>query len=75
MRARAIENLSYVIAANQGGFHKNGRTTYGDSMVVDPWGHVLNRLSKGAGVVMAELDHQFLTTTRKNFPAIDHRKF
>lgn len=75
VRARAIENLSYVIAANQGGFHKNGRTTYGDSMVVDPWGHVLNRLSKGAGVVMAELDHQFLTTTRKNFPAIDHRKF
>jgi len=53
VRARAVENLSYVIAAAQGGYHANGRETYGDSMIVDPWGVVLDRLPRGSGVVSA----------------------
>ncbi len=74
VRARAIENLSYVIAAAQGGYHINGRETYGDSMIVDPWGTVLDRLPSGSGVVCAEIDPQRLAQTRQNFPSIAHRK-
>ena len=73
VRARAIENLSYVIAANQGGYHLNGRYTYGDSMIVDPWGNVLNRLSKGAGVVIADIDINRMKHTRRTFPCLQHR--
>lgn len=73
VRARAIENLCYLIAANQGGYHFNGRNTYGDSMVVDPWGNVLNRLSQGAGVVLAEIDTERMQQTRRTFPCLDHR--
>lgn len=73
VRARAIENLCYVIASNQGGYHLNGRNTYGDSMVVDPWGNVLNRLSRGAGVVLADIDIDRLKNTRRTFPCLDHR--
>jgi len=75
VRARAIENLSYVIAAAQGGYHVNGRETYGDSMIVDPWGVVLDRLANGSGVVCAEIDPTRLAQTRQNFPSIAHRKF
>jgi len=53
VRARAVENLAYVIAAAQGGYHLNGRETYGDSMIVNPWGEVLDRLARGSGVVLA----------------------
>ncbi|VAW89117.1 FIG003879: Uncharacterized subgroup of the nitrilase superfamily [hydrothermal vent metagenome] len=74
VRARAIENLSYVIAAAQGGYHVNGRETYGDSMIVDPWGGVLDRLPSGSGVVSAEIDPTRLAQTRQNFPSISHRK-
>lgn len=74
IRARAIENLVYLIAAAQGGYHVNGRETHGDSMVVDPWGQVLNRLQRGTGVVVAELDRYRLESTRRNFPSIDHRR-
>lgn len=74
VRARAIENLCFVIAANQGGFHKNGRNTYGDSMIVDPWGNVLNRLSRGAGVVIANIDLEQMHATRRTFPCLEHRK-
>lgn len=73
VRARAIENLCYVIAANQGGYHLNGRNTYGDSMVVDPWGNVLNRLSRGAGVVIANIDLEKMNITRRTFPCLEHR--
>ena len=72
VRARAIENLSYMIAAAQGGYHRNGRETYGDSMIVDPWGVVQDRMARGAGVVYAEINHAALLNTRRNFPAIDH---
>jgi predicted amidohydrolase len=74
VRARAIENLSYVIAAGQGGFHLGGRATYGNSMVVDPWGTVLNRLQSGAGIVLAEMDSDLLARTRKRFPVLQHRR-
>jgi nitrilase len=74
VRARAIENLMYVVAAAQGGYHVNGRETYGDSMVVDPWGIVLDRLRHGSGVVLAGLDRSRLESTRRNFPAIKHRR-
>ncbi len=74
VRARAIENLAYVVAAGQGGFHLGGRTTYGNSMVVDPWGTVLNRLQSGAGIVMAEMDPELTTRTRRRFPVLEHRR-
>ncbi|NOX42649.1 MAG: carbon-nitrogen hydrolase family protein [Gammaproteobacteria bacterium] len=74
VRARAIENLCYIIAAAQGGYHINGRETYGDSMIVDPWGTVLDRLPRGSGFVTAKIDPEFIAVTRKNFPAIKHRK-
>ncbi|EIJ43544.1 putative amidohydrolase [Beggiatoa alba B18LD] len=74
IRARAIENLSYVLAPNQGGRHANGRETYGDSLIVDPWGHILSRLPHGAGVVYADLDLNYLQTIRRNFPTLDHQK-
>jgi len=74
VRARAIENMIYMVAAAQGGYHVNGRETFGDSMVVDPWGHVLDRLRHGSGVVVACVDRGRLQSTRRNFPAIAHRK-
>lgn len=74
VRTRAIENLCHVIAAAQGGYHVNGRETHGDSMIVDPWGVILDRLQRGSGVVMAEIDVYRLRSIRRNFPAIDHRK-
>ena len=74
VRARAIENLCYVIAADQGGFHINGRETYGHTMIVDPWGQVLDELDNGSGVVTASLDMEYLKSVRKNFPVIEHRR-
>jgi nitrilase len=74
VRARAIENQCYILAPDQGGFHLNGRETYGNSMIVDPWGNILDRLASGPGVVIAEMDEEFLTNTRKNFPVLEHRR-
>jgi len=74
VRARAIENLSYVIASAQGGFHINGRETYGHSMIVDPWGNILDESASGNSTVTASVDMEYLDTTRRNFPTITHRK-
>jgi len=74
LRARAIENQSYVIAAAQGGYHASGRETYGDSMIVDPWGVILNRLSKGGGIVKSDIDLERVLNLRKIFPAVEHRR-
>ncbi len=74
LRSRAIENLSFVIAAAQGGYHVNGRETHGDSMIVDPWGIILNRLPHGTGVVVTDLDSEMLTRTRSSFPALEHKR-
>jgi len=74
LRARAIENQCYVIAAAQGGYHASGRETHGDSMIIDPWGIILNRLSKTAGIVKADIDIERVKNVRKTFPAVKHRR-
>ena len=74
VRARAIENLCYVIAPDQGGYHLNGRETHGHSMIVDPWGTVLNSLARGPGVVCADVELERLNSARRNFPSIEHRR-
>jgi nitrilase len=73
LRARAVENLAYVIAPAQGGTHENGRHTWGHTMAVDPWGLVLAQRESGAGVVLAELDGERLAQVRRQLPALDHR--
>ena len=73
LRARAIENLSFVVAAGQWGPHASGRETYGDSMIIDYWGTVLARLSSGQGVIVAELDLEAQRAARRDFPALSHR--
>jgi nitrilase len=73
VRARAVENMAYVIAPGQGGYHVNGRETNGDSMIVDPWGVVMERLPRGHGAVVATLDPEYQASLRTNLPALDHR--
>lgn len=74
VRARAVENLCYVVAADQGGFHINGRETHGDSMIVDPWGQILDHLPSGSGYILAEMNREQVSKVRKNFPATEHRR-
>lgn len=73
LRARAIENLAYVLAPAQGGYHVNGRETHGDSMIIDPWGVILDRLPRGSGVVMAGMNLKHLQRLRASLPALQHR--
>lgn len=73
LRARAIENLAYVLASAQGGTHPNERRTFGNSVVINPWGEVLNRLQEGEGVVMADLDAGHIAQRRMQLPALSHR--
>lgn len=72
LRARAIENLCYVLAANQSGRHENGRDTWGHSMIVDPWGHILAMQQNGEGLVKAAIDLQRLEQLRRQFPCNTH---
>ena len=75
LRARAVENQCYVIAAAQGGTHENGRRTYGHSLVVDPWGEIVAiRREEGEGVVVAELDAAHMASVRMQLPALAHRR-
>jgi nitrilase len=74
VRARSVENLCYTIASNQGGFHVNGRETYGHSMIVDPWGNTLAALPTGPGIVTGEVDLDKLAKVRATFPALHHRR-
>jgi deaminated glutathione amidase len=73
IRARAIENLAYVVAPAQGGYHANGRETHGDSMIVDPWGVVLDRLPRGSGVVVGAIDRELIRRLCASLPALTHR--
>lgn len=73
LRARAIENLSFVAAAAQGGLHDNQRRTWGHAMLIDPWGKLLAQQAQEVGVVLAELDFAALTTCRSRLPALQHR--
>ncbi len=68
LRARAVENLCYLVAPAQVGFHENGRKTHGDSMIVEPWGGILARLPRGTGVITAELDLARQRRLRQDFP-------
>jgi nitrilase len=74
LRARAIENQCYVLAAAQGGRHVNGRRTFGHSILVDPWGEVKAVLAEGEGVIHGQLDPAFLAGVRASLPALQHRK-
>ena len=74
LRARAIENLCYVVAPAQSGTHSSGRETYGDTLIADYWGQVLSRLAKGSGVITADIDLVKQTETRVRFPALDNRR-
>jgi deaminated glutathione amidase len=74
LRARAIENQCYVVAAAQGGTHENGRRTFGHSLVVDPWGEVIAcRRDDGEGIVLAEMRRERIADVRRQLPALEHR--
>lgn len=73
LRARAIENLCYVLASAQGGRHENGRATFGHSMLIDPWGEVLAVRPTGAGVVVGTVEPQRIASCRSSLPALAHR--
>lgn len=73
LRARAIENLCYVVAPAQSGIHPNGRETYGDSLIADYWGRVLARRPRGRGIVVCDLDRDRQAEARAAFPALRHR--
>jgi len=76
MRARAIENGSFVFAAAQGGLHEHGRETYGHSLVVDPWGRIVAEGGNEPGVVMAEIDPAEIAAARARVPSLQHgRRF
>ncbi len=74
LRARAIENLAYVVAAGQHGTHPGGRTTFGRSMIIDPWGQVIAELAGGDGVADADIDTTLPGRLRAEFPVLEHRK-
>ncbi|MDH4394583.1 MAG: carbon-nitrogen hydrolase family protein [Limnobacter sp.] len=73
LRARAVENQCYVLGCGQGGVHENGRRTFGHSMVIDPWGEVLEVLPEGEGVVIADLSPDKMNDIRSRLPALNHR--
>lgn len=73
VRSRAIENLCYVIAPAQGGYHLSGRETHGNSMIVDPWGVVLDQLPRGSGIVTASINTHYQESLRKSLPALKHK--
>ncbi len=74
LRARAVENQCYVLAAAQGGRHENGRRTWGHSMICDPWGEVVAVQAEGEGVVIAEVDAGRIASVRAQLPALVHRR-
>lgn len=75
IRARAVENQCYVLASAQGGLHENGRRTWGQSMLVDPWGEILAQLPTGEGLVLGKMEPERLREIRTNLPALNHRQF
>ena len=74
LRARAIENQCYVLASAQGGVHLNQRRTWGESMLIDPWGEILNKLPEGEGFIQGTLSKDKLKEVRSKLPALKHRK-
>jgi predicted amidohydrolase len=74
MRARAIENEVFVLAAAQHGKHPRGRLTYGKSLIVDPWGDVLAQCGEGEGLAVADLDFAYQDRVRAALPCLSHRR-
>jgi nitrilase len=74
LKARAIENQCYVLAAAQGGMHANGRRTYGHSVLIDPWGEVLAERDEGPGVIVGDIDPERIAQVRRELPALSHRR-
>jgi predicted amidohydrolase len=74
LRARAIENLAYVVGANQTGMHHNGRQSFGHSMIIDPWGEILQQIDENIGAISAEIDLNYLHKIRQNLPVCEHRR-
>ena len=74
LRARAIENQCYVLAAAQGGLHPNGRRTYGHSVLIDPWGVVVAERDEGPGVIVGDIDPERIAQVRRELPAMGHRR-
>lgn len=74
VRTRAVENLCYVMAPDQGGEHPNGRMTYGETLIVDPWGRILSRYSRGPGMICARMVRSELREVRRRFPVLEHRR-
>ena len=74
LRARAIENQCYVVAAAQGGLHENGRRTFGHSLIVDPWGEIVAMLPEGEGIVAGEVRRERIAEVRTQLPALEHRR-
>jgi len=75
LKARAIENQCYVLAAAQGGLHPNGRRTFGHSILIDPWGIVVDERAEGPGVVVGDVDPERIAQVRRDLPALEHRRF
>lgn len=74
LRSRAIENQCYFVASAQGGIHDNGRRTWGNSMIINPWGSIESQLEEGSGIVVANLSKDLLNDVRSKLPALKHRK-
>jgi predicted amidohydrolase len=74
LRARAIESQCYVIAAGQWGKHPGGRTTYGKSCIVDPWGEIVAHASEGEGAIVTAFDRGYLGRVRESLPSLRHRR-
>lgn len=74
LRARAVENQCYVLASAQGGCHPHGRLTWGHSMVIEPWGTVLDQIETGPGLALGDFDPAHLASIRQSLPALAHRR-
>jgi nitrilase len=74
LKSRAIENLTYIVASAQGGYHVNGRETYGHSMIIDPWGNILDEIASGSGYAIANINLQQQQQIRERFPVLKHRQ-
>ena len=74
LQSSAIENLAYIVAPNQWGEHFGSRKTFGHTVIIDPWGEIIDLKKDGEGFVLAEIDAERLKSIRKKFPALDHRK-
>jgi len=75
LRARAVENQCYVLAAAQGGMHPGGRRTYGHSVLIDPWGTIIAERDEGPGVVIGDIEPARLARVREELPALSHRVY